>query len=112
MDQRGDQRLYARENSPASERNAARAACGGAAVDEVGDGLGLGEIELVVEEGAFGELAGARRARAECDDAREQQVHDHGPAVALQLQHISPVKECGAGKYSARPWSMGSPRHR
>src|SRR4026208_1558405 len=72
------------ENSPCSERIAARAAsrepasvrsaaasprggggCGRAGGDEVGDRLGLREIDLVVEECALGEFTGPRATRAE-----------------------------------------------
>jgi hypothetical protein len=40
--------------------------------DQVGDGLGLGEVELAVEEGALAELARPCLARAQRDAARHQ----------------------------------------
>jgi len=63
----------------------------GAGVDQVGDCLGLGEVEAVVEEGAAGEFA--RRGHAQADRAaclqaaRQQHLQHHRPAVALQFEH-------------------------
>ncbi len=57
--------------------------------DEVGDGFGLGQIQLVIHEGALAELAGAGRAQPlDLQDAAHQHVHDDRAAVALQLQHV------------------------
>ena len=57
--------------------------------NKVSDGFGLGQIQLVVDEGALAELAGAGRADAiDFQNAADQHVHDDGAAVALQLQHI------------------------
>ena len=39
-----------RENSPSSERSAARAAVSEAGVDQITDGFGLGQVELTVED--------------------------------------------------------------
>ena len=71
-----------------------RAACGarGARVgggDQVGDGFGLGEVELAVEEGAFAEFARARaRARrARSTRATSSLQHDRA-AVRLQFDHV------------------------
>ena len=76
------------ENSPCSERIAARAASREPAFDQVRDRLRLGKVELVIEEGALGELAGLCAARAEFEGALHQRLQHHGPAVALQLQHV------------------------
>ena len=57
-------------------------------VDEVRDRLGLDEIELAVEERAFGELARPGRAGAEGEDPVRHPVEDHRPAVALKLQGV------------------------
>ncbi|MNQ80512.1 hypothetical protein D3C85_954970 [compost metagenome] len=58
-------------------------------LDQIGDGLGLGQVQLVVEEGAFAELAGTGGAYAlDLQDTADQHVQDDGAAVALQLQHI------------------------
>ena len=57
--------------------------------DEIGDGLGLGQIQLVVEEGALAELARAGGADAvDLQDAADQHVQNDGAAMALQLQHV------------------------
>ncbi|ANY61086.1 hypothetical protein MA05_01965 [Comamonas aquatica] len=73
----------------------------GAGVDQVGNRLGLGQVDLVVEEGALGELTGLGQAQAGQDRgavgprrlrglqaARQQQLQHHGAAVGLQLQHV------------------------
>ena len=89
------------------ERAVERARCRarrrlGARVDQVGDGLGLREVELVVEEGALGELARpamrrsgqARLARRivtlarGLEAAREQQLQHDRAAVRLQLEDV------------------------
>ena len=70
----------------------------GAGVDQVGDRLGLGQVELVVEEGPLGEFARAGQAGAQLQAALQQQVHDHRAAVALQLQHVLAGEGVGAGE--------------
>ena len=60
----------------------------GGRVDEVRDRLGLNEIELAVEERAFGELARSRRTGAEGEDPARYPVEDHRPAVTLKLQGV------------------------
>jgi len=57
-------------------------------LDQVGDTLGLGEIELAVEKGATGEFTRLGQAGAELKAALEQHLHDHGSTVALQLEHV------------------------
>jgi hypothetical protein len=83
-----------RENTPSSERRAARAARV-AGRDQVGDGLGLGEVELAVEEGAFAELAGRGLARAQRDAARHQLRSITGLPCACSSTTSSPVKLAG-----------------
>lgn len=57
--------------------------------NQIGDGLGLGQIQFVVHEGAFAELAGTGRAQPlYLQDTAHQHVHDDGATVTLQLQHI------------------------
>ena len=56
--------------------------------DQVGDRLGLGEVELAVEERAFAEFARARHARTERAAARDQLLQQHRAAVRLQLDHV------------------------
>ena len=60
----------------------------GARRDQVRDRLRLHEVELAVVEGALGKLARPRQARAELHGARDEQVHDHRAAVAVQLEHV------------------------
>ena len=85
-------------------QGAAGAAGGGfgAGVNQVSHGLGLGQIHLVVQEGALGEFARARDTHAgqtgracgriggqtRLNAARQQQLQHHRPAVGLQLQHV------------------------
>ena len=61
-------------------------------VDQVGHGLGLGQVHAVVEEGAAGELAGLGQAQALVaaggQAAVEHAAQHGGTAVALQLQHV------------------------
>ena len=61
---------------------------GGGAVDQVRHGLGLREIELVVQERPLGELAGPRRAGAQRTRACEQPVQHRRPAMRVQFQHV------------------------
>jgi hypothetical protein len=60
---------------------ALRAALLAGGFDEIGDGLGLGQIQLVVEEGALAELARAGGADAvDLQDAADQHVENDGAA--------------------------------
>src|SRR3970282_3027586 len=54
------------------------------------DALRLREINLVIEEGAPGELSRLCRARAQRKAALEQQLQHHGSPVTVQLQHVLP----------------------
>ncbi len=77
----------------AAERAAGRARRRfGAGVDQVGHRLGLGQVELAVEERALGELAGLGEAqahrRAGLHAARQQHLQQHRPAMGLQLEHV------------------------
>lgn len=65
--------------------------------DEVGDGLGLGEVEATVEEGAEGELAGAGGARASGQCAVQDAAKGHGAAVATEFSHVLAGVGAGAG---------------
>ncbi len=56
----------------------------GAGVNQIGDRLGLSQVELVVEKGALGKLARLGDAYArQRHDALQQQIEDHRAAVAL-----------------------------
>ena len=79
----------------AGQRAAGRACCGlGAGFDQVADGLGLREVELVVEERAFAELTGLSEAQArqvrigQLKATRQQQLQHDRAAVGLQLEHV------------------------
>ena len=88
LDQRVDQRAdLARERAGEAARRRARRGRR-RRVDEVGDALGLREVELAVEKRALRELARPREARAELDAAREQQPQHRRAAVAVQLEHV------------------------
>ena len=80
-----------------------RARCGlGAGVDQVGHGFGLGQVQLVVQEGALGELTRAGQAQVwaaglagagvqlsgRLQAAGQQQLQHHRATVGLQFQHI------------------------
>ena len=56
-------------------------------VEEVGDRLGLREVQLALKKGAARELAGLGEARARGHARREQSVHHHRAAMTLQLEH-------------------------
>ena len=60
-------------------------------VDEVRHRLGLGEIELAVEERPFGELAGPGRAGAEGEHPAGHPVEDHRPPWPWSSSVSSPV---------------------
>ena len=80
-------REHARQRAPG------RARCRfGAGVDQVGHGLGLGQVELAVEEGALGEFARLGQPQAQrlpgLQAARQQQLQQHRAAMGLQLEHV------------------------
>ena len=58
-----------------------------AAPDQVGDGLGLHQVQLAVQEGALRELARLGEPCAEIDDGFDEHRYEHRAAVALQLQN-------------------------
>jgi hypothetical protein len=60
----------------------------GARMDEVEDGLGLGQIHLVVQKGAFGEFAGLGLARAGGKEGVEDALGGLRAAVALDFDGI------------------------
>jgi hypothetical protein len=101
----------------AGQRTAGRAGGRlGAGVDQVGHRLGLGQVELVVEEGALGELAGLGQAQAgqarlagvgalqrRLQAARQQQLQHHRAAVGLQFQHVFAGVAVRRGKVQRQP---------
>lgn len=64
----------------------------GAGLDQIGDGLRLGEIELVVQKCAASEFARFRdpkpEAPADFDRPLQNELQYDRPAVTLQLQHM------------------------
>jgi hypothetical protein len=58
---------------------------GALGVDEVHDGLGLGEVHFAVEEGALGEFAGFGRAGTGFEEGFEDALGDEQAAVALEF---------------------------
>ena len=58
----------------------------GAGIDQIGDGLGLRDVHLAVQECAFGEFAGPRPQAAEFQQALEHEIEDERAAMALQLE--------------------------
>ena len=81
-------------------QRAPRGACGACigGRDEIGDGFGLGEIELAVEESAFGELPRPCHPRTERAGARHQLLQHDRTAVRLQFHHVFPGETRRAGK--------------
>ena len=63
---------------------------GGFSVDEVDDRLGLGQVQLAVEEGPLGELPRPGRPGPSGIQSLQDQGEDHGGAVALQLRCLLP----------------------
>ncbi len=59
-----------------------------AGVDQVGDRLGLSQIELVVEKRTLCELARVGASRPELDDSRYQSLEHHLAPVTVQFQHV------------------------
>lgn len=55
-------------------------------VDEVHDGLGLGEVDFTVEKGALRELAGVCMAGAGGEEGLEDALGDEEAAVAMELE--------------------------
>ena len=70
----------------------------GAGLDQVGDGLGLGQVELVVEKCTLAELTGPSQACTQLQATAQQQVEHHRAAMALQLQHVFACEGVGAGE--------------
>ena len=92
----------------------------GAGIDEVGNRLGLGQVDLVVEKSTLGELAGLGQAQpsqhrlavfigALCcfQTACQQQLQHHGAAMGLQFQHILARVAVRAGKVDGQAMVYG-----
>ncbi|MNL86659.1 hypothetical protein D3C87_2154530 [compost metagenome] len=59
-----------------------------AGFNQVGNRLGLRQVELVVEKRTLAELTRPRQAAAQLQAALQQHVQDDWATVPLQLQHI------------------------
>src|SRR5690348_8111744 len=62
----------------------------GAGIDEVGNGFGLGEIELVVEESPLREFARLSSARTELHETGHQRLLDERASMSLELENMFP----------------------
>jgi len=83
-----------------------------AGVDQVGNRLGLGEIDLSVEKGTLAELSRFSHAQSgqpalaavgvdffgRLEAACEQQLQHHRTAVRLQFEHVLPSEGMRGGK--------------
>ena len=77
---------------------------GGLGIDQVGQALGGGQVELAVLEGAAGELAGLGRPTAGNGANRLQHGRHHRPsAVHLQLGHVLAGLATGPGEPQRQP---------
>ena len=100
LDQRVGERAYlARELAGEASRGGASRRCG-RRVDQVGDALGLGEVELAVQERARGEFARARRAARRARGSAR--ARDASP----------PGRHGRAARASARPYRSAAPESR
>ena len=57
-------------------------------LDQVADGLGLGEVEAAVKEGAHGEFAGLRQARAAFERQLDDVPQDHRGSVGGDFDDV------------------------
>ena len=84
----------------AAETEAQRLAAlaGGLGGDQIGEALGLGEVEAAPLEGAPGELAGLGRPEAERDQGVEHAGRYRAAAMQVQLGHVLAGEGGGAGQ--------------
>jgi hypothetical protein len=82
------------------ERDAVRHRRGG--VDQVGDGLGLRQIDLAVEEGALCELAGVGQTGAVVEQALQDERRRKVAAVAIAAM----VSVAGCASMGPESWVM------
>src|SRR6185312_5151695 len=59
-----------------------------AGVDEIRDRLSLGEVQLVVEEGALSEFTRQRAARTELRDPGDQCFEYQGSSMTVQFEDV------------------------
>ena len=95
------------------QRSAGTASCGaGGCINQIGNGLGLGQINFVIEKCALCEFARLRHAKTlkqnvaclrvkrlgQLNAPRQQQLQDHGATMCLQLEDIFSRIRVGAWK--------------
>ena len=68
------------------------------AVDKVGDGFGLGQVEFVVQIGALGKFPGSGLASPRFETSAQQQVEDYRATMALEFHNVLPGEGVGPGK--------------
>ena len=57
-------------------------------VNQVSDGFGLRQIDLLVEKGPQRKLARLRQARAKLTAAGQQLAHDNRTTMTLKFEHV------------------------
>ena len=82
----------------------------GLGLEQFGEALGLGQVDLAVEQGAAGEFAGLRLADAgEAGQRRQQRLDHRFAAMALKLNDILAGVAVGPTKCSSNAWSIVAP---
>ena len=81
-----------------------------AAVHQVRHGFGLGQVQLVVQEGPQREFARFGRPRPEAEGLAQQPVAHHHAAVTVQLDHVLPGGRSRARKEQHHATVDGQPR--
>ena len=76
---------------------------GGLGVDEVDDGLRLGQVQPAVEKGPLGELPGQSLSGAGGEQGGEELSQHHRGAVAVELGAVLSGKAAGAGEADSQP---------
>lgn len=71
---------------------------GGFGIDQIGDGLGPGQIELVIEKGPAGKLARFRRAQTQFQQGLGQGSGDGASAMQMQFHHLFTGEAVGGGE--------------
>ena len=57
-------------------------------MDEISNGLGLGEVHFPIEEGPLGEFAGFRRTCTTGEETIQNTLGDEHAAVAVELDDV------------------------
>jgi hypothetical protein len=101
-----------------ARQRAHRAACGRlrAGVDQVGNRLGLHQVDFVVQKRAFAKFARLRQPQPgqaglavgalglrHFQAARQQQLQHHRPAVRLQFEHVFAGERMRCGEIQRQP---------